>query len=231
MKINKVYKKDVNKLLSKIDDGFVDCIFTDIPYLVKNGGSNKSSFGGHNTSDVKQVALLSKGKLFKHNDISPNTYLPELFRVLKETGHIYIMTNSTHLADVINDMKNAKFTINNILVMVKNNAVVNQHYMKNCEFTIYARKGKQRPLNNRGVKSALDTMMPNPKTKTHPTEKPVEYIKTLIGNSTQKGDVVLDPFCGSGSTGEACKALGLNYILNDIDKEYYKKTKNRIKKC
>lgn len=62
----------------------------------------------------------------------------------------------------------------------------------------------------------------------HPTIKPVEIIKTLISNSTNEGDVVLDCFMGSGTTGVACKELNRDFIGIEIDDEYFKIAKDRI---
>ena len=62
----------------------------------------------------------------------------------------------------------------------------------------------------------------------HPTIKPLNIIKTLITNSTQEGDIVLDCFCGSGTTCVACKETNRRYIGFEIDKEYYKIANNRL---
>ena len=64
--------------------------------------------------------------------------------------------------------------------------------------------------------------------KTHPTEKPVELLKVLIENSSNAGDIVLDPFMGTGSTGEACIQTGRKFIGIEIDREYYNIAENRL---
>lgn len=62
----------------------------------------------------------------------------------------------------------------------------------------------------------------------HPTIKPLDIIKTLIENSSRKGDLVLDPFIGSGTTAVACKSLGRNYIGFEINEKYYRIANERI---
>lgn len=62
----------------------------------------------------------------------------------------------------------------------------------------------------------------------HPTIKPLEFVKRNIINSTNEGDVVLDCFMGSGTTGVACKELNRDFIGIELDKEYYEIAKNRI---
>lgn len=62
----------------------------------------------------------------------------------------------------------------------------------------------------------------------HPTQKPVRLLERLLALTTKKGDIVLDPFCGSCSTGIACRNTGRNFIGFEIDEEYYNKAIDRI---
>ena len=62
----------------------------------------------------------------------------------------------------------------------------------------------------------------------HPTIKPLNVVKNHIINSTKENDIVLDCFCGSGTTCVACKETGRRYIGMEIDKEYWKIANNRI---
>ena len=62
----------------------------------------------------------------------------------------------------------------------------------------------------------------------HPTQKPVSILKTLIETVTNPGDVVLDPFMGSGSTGVAAQSSGRKFIGIELDENYYNIAKNRI---
>ena len=62
----------------------------------------------------------------------------------------------------------------------------------------------------------------------HPTQKPVELIKRILLASTKEGDVVLDPFCGSSSTGVACEELKRKYIGIDINREYLELSLKRL---
>ena len=186
--INKVTFGDCIELLKKVNDNSIACIFTDVPYEISKGGSTKTD--GAMSWNYKEEKR--NGKIFEFNGIKPEEYLPDLYRVLEDTGHIYLMTNNLHLAEIQKQMEKVGFIINNILVMIKDNAVTNQHYMKNCEFTIFARKGNSKGLNDFGIKSALNVSMPRGDDKIHDTEKPKDYIKKLVGNSTNKGDIVLD---------------------------------------
>jgi site-specific DNA-methyltransferase (adenine-specific) len=100
--------------------------------------------------------------------------------------------------------------------------------MDSHEYIIFCRKGKAVKINNCGTKSVLE--ISNVKNKAHPTEKPVELMKILVGNSSQPKEVVLDPFMGVGSTGVACKELGRSFIGFEIDENYFNIAKERIEK-
>lgn len=92
------------------------------------------------------------------------------------------------------------------------------------------RKGNAKNINNMGTKNILDVknIIGN---KTHPTEKPVVLNEILIENSSNKDDVVLDPFMGTGSCGIACMHTNRNFIGFEIDKKYFDIAKERIKKA
>ncbi|NDK08859.1 hypothetical protein EOM39_06490 [Candidatus Gracilibacteria bacterium] len=62
----------------------------------------------------------------------------------------------------------------------------------------------------------------------HPTQKPISILKHLIEISSDEGDIVLDPFMGVGSTGEACKQLNRQFIGIELDKTYYEASKIRL---
>lgn len=74
----------------------------------------------------------------------------------------------------------------------------------------------------------LKFQAPKGKDRIHPTQKPLGLIKKLIELTTKKGDIVLDPFMGSGTTAVACKQLGRNFIGFEISKEYCELAKKRL---
>jgi site-specific DNA-methyltransferase (adenine-specific) len=80
-------------------------------------------------------------------------------------------------------------------------------------------------------KSVLTFSRPASAVMTHPTEKPVALCEYLIKTYTNEGDTVLDNCMGSGTTGVACKLTGRNFIGIELNKEYFKIAKQRIKEC
>lgn len=234
--LNKIHLADMRELIKDVDDNSIACIFTDVPYLCSQGGVNKNSkgYGGKDKFkgvDAESLNRMKDGTLFEHNDIKPEEYLSDFYRVLEDTGHIYLMTNSIHLASIQLEMEKVGFTINNILVMIKDNCNPNQHYMKNCEFTIFARKGGSKGLKDFGLKSAINVTMPRGDNKIHDTEKPLDYVRKLIDNSTKPGDIVADFFSGSGVLVNAAIDLKLDYIACEIGEKFYLKSIEREKRA
>lgn len=138
------------------------------------------------------------------------------------------MINSRNLCELQTKAEQVGFKFQNLLVWEKNNATPNKYYMQQAEFILMLRKGKAKNINNMGTKNILkvDNIIG---TKSHPTEKPVELLKILVENSSQPGEVVLDPFIGTGRTAIACIKSNRQFIGFEIDEQYYKVAKERIK--
>ena len=98
--------------------------------------------------------------------------------------------------------------------------------MSQTEFILFLRKGKFVRINDCGSSDLVQVK--NPKNKSHPTEKPVELMEYLIGNSSQEGEVVLDMFMGTGSTGVACMNTDRKFIGIELDETYFELAKERI---
>lgn len=223
IEINKIYNMDCLEGMKSIPDNSIDLIVTDPPYKTTSRGSS----GG--TGGILKEEINKRGKVFKHNDIEFNEWLPELYRVLKDTGHAYIMSNNKNLKDMLIEIENVGFNIYKTLIWAKNSPITNMYYMDSHEYIIFCRKGKAKRINNCGTKSVLN--VDNPRNKVHPTEKPVELMEILINNSSQEGELVLDPFMGSGTTAIACINNNRNYIGFELDKQYYDIANVRICKA
>jgi len=89
--------------------------------------------------------------------------------------------------------------------------------MRNCEYVLFVRKGKAKYINNIGASKTVHRFNNIIGNKKHPTEKPVELLEFYINNSSKEGDLVIDPFSGSGATGIACINTNRKFVL--IEKE------------
>ena len=198
--------------LANIPASSIDLIVSDIPYPTISGGNK-------NPDAPRGVLSANDGKIFKHNSIHISDYASLMFDVLKDPAHCYIFTNLKNLFDVQQHMTKAGFKLHNILIWKKNTANPNRWYMQDKEYIMFYRKGKAFPVNDKGIKSVIeiDNIVGG---RLHPTEKPVDLLRVLISQSSQVGDVVLDPFMGSGSTGVAAQTLARQFIGLEIDLRY-----------
>lgn len=220
-----VYNTDAIEWLKSLDNDSVDLIVSDPPYRVTQHGH--SGLGGIFKTKVGEDKKLN-GKLFEHNEVDVNDYAGELYRVLKPDSHCYIMTNDRNLQNFMNVFTNIGFNFCKLLIWDKQNKITNQYYMNQVEYILFMYKGRNKQINNCGTSNLISVNNVKNKTHNHPTEKPVELMEILIKNSTNEGDLVLDPFVGVGATPVACQNLKRNFIGCELDKVYYDTTMERL---
>ena len=220
----KLYRNDCMVVLKELPTESIDLVVTDPPYKLVQGGCTNHAV----KLKGAEIQDLKSGQVFNNNIIKFSEWIPEIYRVLKQQTHCYIMCNDRNLQEVLNVGTKAGFKLLNVLVWGKSKHSPNRYYLKNCEFIVMFRKGKAKNINEMGTKQLLQ--IPNVENKSHPSEKPVELISILIRNSSNEGETVLDPFMGSNSCGEACKELKRNFIGIELEKKYYRIAVERVKK-
>ncbi len=243
MNIDNIYNKDCLVGMKDIPNESIDCVVTDCPYMIVGGGSSKEPSANECRGILNRrtkhidlggvfddtVQAVRQGKIFKHNDIRFDDWLPDVYRVLKKGTHCYIMVNSRNLKDLQTEAEKVGFVFQNLLVWDKKTATPNKYYMQGLEFILMLSKRPARNINDMGSKNLLSTPNIIGK-KAHPVEKPIALMAEMIRNSTNEGDVVLDPFAGAGSTLIAAKLLNRRYIGFEIDKQYYDIAYSRLYK-
>lgn len=213
------FNTDTLSLLKDIPSESIDLVVTDPPYKMTARGNHG------NTGGMLAKKITMDGNVFDHNDISISDYASDLYRVLKDGSHCYIMTNHVNLIEMLNTMTDVGFHFIKSLIWDKGNKIMGRFYMSQYEYILFFRKGKGVQINNCGTSDILS--FPNKKLKgedgsnLHDTEKPVELMKVLIENSSKPNDIVLEPFMGIGATCIACKQSGRRYIGCEIDKKYF----------
>lgn len=222
----KLFNEDCLNIFKQLEDESIDLIITDPPYRVSAKG-NTGNMGGYWKTDIAK-----KGYIFKNNNISCKEYLPEFYRVLKNQTHCYIMCNNINLLEIISEGIKNGFHFVKCLIWEKGNKICGRYYMNCFEYIIFFRKGGERPINNCGspdiLKVPIKKLKDDSGKNLHDTEKPVELMKILIENSSNKNELVLDPFMGIGTSGIACKELDRNFIGIEIDKKYFDIAEQRI---
>lgn len=229
--MKELYNESCLEVFKRLEDNSVDLIVTDPPYKTTAKGCTGSTGGMFLDNKVK------KGQMFNHNSINIKDYAGELYRVLKDGSHCYVMTNHINLVEMLNELQSAGFHFIKCLIWNKGNKIMGRFYMSQFEYIIFLRKGKGVQINNCGTSDILN--IPNKKQKfinekgkkqnLHDTEKPVELMEILIENSSKVGDLVLDPFMGIGATVVAAKKLHREYIGIELDKNYYDIACDRLK--
>lgn len=223
-----IFNKDFRDIFKQLPDNYADLIVTDPPYKTTKRGISK----GTTTGGLVRSELGRKGKIFEHNDVKAEEYIPELYRILKEGSHCYIMTNHVNLYEIMTVAQDSGFHFIKSLIWDKGNKIMGQCYMSQFEYILFFRKGKHKKINNCGTSDILS--IPNKKMKDnngknyHDTEKPVELMRILIENSSNEGDLVVDPFVGIGGVPLACKLTNRKFGGCEIDKRYFDITRERL---
>ena len=228
MEIDKIYNEDCLVGMKGIPDQSVDLIVTDPPYKLTPRGSS-GTMSGYWTNDITK-----KGKVFENNDVEIEDYLGEFYRILKDTSHCYIMCNNLNLPHFFEVISKSKFNFVKLLVWDKCTKICGKYYMGQVEHIFLLRKGGDKPINDCGTSDIL--AFPNKKDKAyngeniHDSQKPIGLFQTMIENSSKEGEIILDPFMGSGSTVVAAKQKNRKGIGIDKEFDYCKLAMHRVLK-
>jgi DNA modification methylase len=222
MKTNEIYHGDAYELIKKIESKSIDLVVCDPPYeFVSNGGGG--AFGSKNHAYHDEVSN-------KLNYGITNDILVELERVMKKTN-IYIFCNKNQVLQYLNFYKDKNI---DILVWNKTNTIptINQKYLSDLEYIIFARDKGVKMYNTHETSSKLFQTTTNKSDKElyeHPTIKPEHIIENLIINSSKEGEIVFDPFLGSGTTAAVAKRLNREYIGFEIEEKWFSIAQDRLK--
>ena len=221
----KLLNGDCMNLMKTITDNSIDLIVIDPPYKLTAGGCKDTVLGG--ICSGKDNELISTGEVFKHNKIKSDEWFKELYRVLKNQTHCYVMCNDKYVKEYLTNAEKVGFQEVNILIWDKGMHTPTQYYMKNAEFILMFRKGSAKYINNMGSKTIISIkgLRGN---RVHPSEKPVELMEHLILNSSNEEDIVMDCFMGAGSTGIASIKNNRKFIGIEQDENYFEIAKSRI---
>lgn len=215
--MSNVYKKDAVAWLKSLKDESIDLVITDPPY---------ESLEKHRSIGTTTRLKHSKSSSNDWFTIFPNERFEELFieiyRVLKKGRHFYLFCDQETMFVAKPLAEKSGFKFWKPLVWDKCAIGMGYHYRARYEFVLFFEKGK-RKLNNLGTPDILECKRV---WRGYPTEKPIELIETLILQSTQEEETVIDPFFGSGSTLIAARNLGRKFQGSDVSEhahEYYLK--------
>ena len=239
-----LYCGDGLTLMADMPADSVDCIWTDPPYLLSNDGT---------TCVAGKRVSVNKGEWDRSGGIENDhefnlAWLGECYRVLKPSGTIWV-TGTLHIyLSVGMAMMQLGFRILNDITWEKTNPPPNlgcRCFAHSTETILWATKApkgsrhkytfhyQEMKAENGGKQMKSVWQFPaagraEKKLGKHPTQKPVTLIERCLRASTNAGDLVLDPFTGSASTGIAAMSLGRRFVGCDIDPDYADLARRRL---
>lgn len=231
LKVNQIIHGVACEHLIQIPNATVDLIVTDTPYGI-NYKSNKQNCDTRGTSTIVKDRPQYFDSIDGDNFV-PVEWLSQAYRVLKNGSALYIFCHWSRWHILYPEVEKAGFKCKNMIVLNKSNHGMGDlkgQYAPKHELILFATKGRhilKFPVKRLNDIWNVPVRFSGSK-RLHPNEKPVSWIEPCIINSSQKEDLVLDPFAGSGSTGVAAKNLNRNFLLIEVDEEYYNIAKNRI---
>ncbi len=236
-----LYNGDSIFLINQLPENSVDMIFADPPYNLSNGGF--SVHAGRMVSVNKGDWDKSKG--FQDDYDFHYRWMEACRRVLKPNGTLWVSGTYHSIYQCGHALQSLNYHILNDISWFKPNASPNlscRFFTASHETLIWARKDKKAKHNfnydlmkngewpeDKLKKSGLQMRSvwsmgtPRPEEKKygkHPTQKPLDLLKRIVLASTNKGDVILDPFTGSSTTGIAATMHGRKFIGVDLEKKY-----------
>lgn len=240
--ICQLYLGDTFELLKKCPKESVDMIFADPPYFLSNDGV---------TCKGGKMVSVNKGKWDRIDSIEDKhkfnrKWIKSCKRVLKPNGSIWISGTLHNIYSIGMALEQEGFKIINNITWQKTNPPPNlacRCFTHSTETILWAQKDekKARHLFNyelmkelNGGKQMKDvwtgslTKQSEKKEGKHPTQKPLYLLERIVLASTNEDDVVLDPFCGSSTTGVACRNLDRKFVGFDNNPEFIELSRRRM---
>ncbi|UNO50910.1 DNA-methyltransferase [Alicyclobacillus acidoterrestris] len=211
--LNRIYQIPCEDGLKLLPDESVDLVIADPPYGIKF------------RSNIRKVRFDA----IDNDDTFNFDWIDEAYRVLKVGGAIYCYTRwdvYPQWFDKITD----KFKVKNTIVWYKKGGGLGDlrgAYMFNHEFIIYGVKGRH-VLNGKRTNDVWEIQKDSVNSYEHPTQKPLALSQRIIEKSSNEGDIVLIPFCGSGSECVSATTLKRNFVSFETNPQYIEIANKRL---
>lgn len=247
--LNQILAGDCIEMMNSLPEASVDLIFADPPYNLQLRGELHRP--DNSKVDAVDDAWDQFGS-FDHYDRFTRDWLAAARRILKPNGAIWVIGSYHNVFRLGAELQNQGYWILNDVVWRKSNPMPNfrgKRLTNAHETLIWASKGEGAKYTfnyealkalNEGVQMRSDWVLPictgnerlkdDAGDKAHPTQKPEALLHRIILGTTNPGDVVLDPFFGTGTTGAVAKMLGRDYIGIEREEAYRKVALKRLEK-
>ncbi len=248
LKTNVIYGGDCVEVMNSLPENSVDLIFADPPYNLQLGGDLQRP----DNSRVDGVDdAWDQFDNFKAYDDFSRAWLTAARRVLKDSGSLWVIGSYHNIFRVGTALQDIGYWLLNDVIWRKTNPMPNfrgTRFTNAHETMIWCAKSKEARYTfnydamknlNEGLQMRSDWSLPlctgaerlkgEEGSKLHPTQKPESLLYRIILAATKTGDVVLDPFFGTGTTGAVAKQMGRSYIGIERDETYIKGARQRLK--
>jgi len=244
--MNEIYNMDCIEGMKQIPGSNIDLVITDPPFAIEFK-AKRSNYNRTQSNVLEGYQEIPKEKYYEFT----LQWMEEVYRILKESGSMYVFSGWNNLKDILNALDEIGFiTVNHIIWKYQFGVVTQKKFVTSHYHCLYVCKNEQKrkffPYARFGKSDRKDTGGSlhyqdkedvwyikreywNGDQKT-PTKLPAELIKKILLYSSEEGDVVLDPFLGSGQVAVVSKMLKRQYIGFEIVKEYYEFAKERLDK-
>jgi len=213
-----LWQGDCLELMKDIPDGSVDAIITDPPYNISRD----------NNFHTMGRAGIDFGEWDKGFDLT--SWIKDYVKILNQNGSMIIFSSYRFISKIVDVLENNGLVVKDILEWRKSNPMprnVDRRYVQDTEFAIWAVKKDakwvfNKPKNESYLRAQFIAPIVSGKARTiHPTQKSLFVMEKIIQIHTNKGETILDPFMGSGTTGVAAIRNGRNFIGIELDSEYF----------
>ncbi|MBR9679687.1 MAG: site-specific DNA-methyltransferase [Candidatus Altiarchaeota archaeon] len=228
LETNKIHHGNCIELMKNLPAGSIDHILTDPPFAIE--------FKAKQLSYNRKLGNVLKG----YGEISQDKYLDfslswmrEAFRVLKETGSMFVFSGWTNLKDILIALDELGFTtVNHLIWKYQFGVFTKKKFVTSHYHILFVVKDKKSYKFNKIDHYPEDVLTVNREywkgKKKTPTKLPLELVDKLVQYTTDPGDIVLDPFMGSGTTAVACKQLNRHWLGFELVEDYITLANQRL---
>lgn len=241
---NQIYNMDCIEGMKQLPPNVIDLVITDPPFAIEFK-ARRNNYNRTHSSVLEGYKEVSKDKYYEFT----LHWMREVHRVLKESGSMYVFSGWNNLKDILNVLDEVGFiTVNHIIWKYQFGVVTRRRFITSHYHCLYVCKNdkkrkffpfarfKEDAKNQKGQSlhyaDKEDVWFIKREYWTNaqktPTKLPYELVEKILKYSSEEGDIVLDPFLGSGQVAVACKMLNRRYIGFEIVKEYYDFANRRL---
>lgn len=246
LNLNMIYNMDCLEGMGWLPDGSIDLVITDPPFAI-GFRAKRSNYNRTQSRVLEGYSEIPKEKYYKFT----LEWIQQVHRLLKESGSMYVFSGWNNLKDILVALDEVGFvTVNHIIWKYQFGVVTRRRFVTSHYHCVYVCKNDEGrkffPFSRYGKKSSTehgkslhyrdkeDVWVINREywhgDQKTPTKLPAELVRKILMYSSEEGDVVLDPFLGSGQVAVVSKIMKRQYIGFEVVKGYYEFARERLEK-